>query len=77
MAQVDAAERFGLDAMWLAELHFTPKRSVLSSPLGVACAIAARTTPHEDRHRGPGAAARAPLRLAEEAAHGRPAERGG
>src|SRR5271170_6350904 len=43
MAQVDAAERWGLDAMWLAELHFVPKRSVLSFPLGVAAAIAART----------------------------------
>jgi alkanesulfonate monooxygenase SsuD/methylene tetrahydromethanopterin reductase-like flavin-dependent oxidoreductase (luciferase family) len=43
MAQVDAAEEWGLDAMWLAELHFNPKRSVLSFPLGVAAAIAART----------------------------------
>ena len=23
---VDAAERWGLDAVWLAELHFSPKR---------------------------------------------------
>ena len=29
LAQVDAAERMGLDAMWLAELHFAPERSVL------------------------------------------------
>ena len=29
---VDAAERWGLDAMWLAELHFSPDRSVLASP---------------------------------------------
>lgn len=43
MAQVDAAEEWGLDAMWLAELHFNPKRSVLSFPLGIAAAIAART----------------------------------
>ncbi|MFI5001335.1 MAG: LLM class flavin-dependent oxidoreductase [Reyranellales bacterium] len=42
-AQVDAAERLGLDAMWLAELHFAPERSVLSSPLILAAAIAART----------------------------------
>lgn len=41
--QVDAAERWGLDAMWLAELHFAPERSVLSSPLILAAAIAART----------------------------------
>ena len=43
LAQVDAAERWGLDAMWLGELHFDPQRSVLSSPLCVASAIAART----------------------------------
>ena len=42
-AQVDAAERWGLDAMWLAELHGDPQRSVLSAPLGIASAIAART----------------------------------
>jgi alkanesulfonate monooxygenase SsuD/methylene tetrahydromethanopterin reductase-like flavin-dependent oxidoreductase (luciferase family) len=42
-AQVDAAERWGLDAMWLAELHFAPERSVLSSPLILASAIATRT----------------------------------
>src|SRR5260221_9139099 len=44
MAQVDEAERLGLDAMWLAELHFNPERSVLASPLILATAIAARTT---------------------------------
>jgi alkanesulfonate monooxygenase SsuD/methylene tetrahydromethanopterin reductase-like flavin-dependent oxidoreductase (luciferase family) len=42
-AQVDAAERWGLDAMWLAELHFAPERSVLASPLILAAAIATRT----------------------------------
>jgi alkanesulfonate monooxygenase SsuD/methylene tetrahydromethanopterin reductase-like flavin-dependent oxidoreductase (luciferase family) len=42
-AQVDAAERWGLDAMWLAELHFAPERSVLASPLILASAIATRT----------------------------------
>jgi len=42
-AQVDAAERWGLDTMWLAELHFDPRRSVLSAPLSIASAIAART----------------------------------
>src|SRR5580692_12390005 len=40
---VDGAERWGLDAMWLAELHFDPTRAVLSSPLCIASAIAART----------------------------------
>jgi len=44
LAQVDAAERMGLDAMWLAELHFNPERSVLAAPLLLATAIAARTT---------------------------------
>src|SRR5712672_4194277 len=43
-AQVDAAERWGLDTMWLAELHFDPQRSVLSAPLSIACAVAARTS---------------------------------
>ena len=42
-AMVDAAESWGLDVMWLAELHFDPARSVLSAPLCVASAIAART----------------------------------
>ncbi|HKS88950.1 MAG TPA: LLM class flavin-dependent oxidoreductase [Stellaceae bacterium] len=41
--QVDAAERWGLDAMWLAEIHLAPERSVLSAPLTLASAIAART----------------------------------
>ena len=41
--QIDAAERWGLDTMWLAELHFDPQRSVLSAPLSIASAIAART----------------------------------
>ncbi len=41
--QVDAAERWGLDAMWLAEIHLAPERSVLSAPLTLAAAIAART----------------------------------
>ena len=43
LEQVDAAERLGLDVMWLAELHFEPRRSVLSAPLSIASAIAART----------------------------------
>jgi alkanesulfonate monooxygenase SsuD/methylene tetrahydromethanopterin reductase-like flavin-dependent oxidoreductase (luciferase family) len=68
MEQVDAAERLGLDVMWLAELHFEPRRSVLSAPLSIASAIAART-----RHIKIGIAVQVlplchPLRLAEEAA---------
>jgi alkanesulfonate monooxygenase SsuD/methylene tetrahydromethanopterin reductase-like flavin-dependent oxidoreductase (luciferase family) len=41
--QVDAAERWGLDAMWLAEIHVAPERSVCAVPLTIASAIAART----------------------------------
>jgi len=42
--QVDAAERWGLDVVWLAELHVAPGQSVLSAPLIVTSAIAARTS---------------------------------
>ena len=68
MEQVDAAEQWGLDVMWLAELHFEPRRSVLSAPLSIASAIAART-----RRIKIGIAVQVlplchPLRLAEEAA---------
>jgi alkanesulfonate monooxygenase SsuD/methylene tetrahydromethanopterin reductase-like flavin-dependent oxidoreductase (luciferase family) len=42
--QVEAAEQLGMDAVWLAEHHFSPDRSVLASPLVIASAIAARTS---------------------------------
>lgn len=42
-AHIDMAESLGLDAVWLAESHFSPARSVLSSPHAIASAIAART----------------------------------
>jgi alkanesulfonate monooxygenase SsuD/methylene tetrahydromethanopterin reductase-like flavin-dependent oxidoreductase (luciferase family) len=42
--QVEAAETLGMDAVWLAEHHFSPERSVLASPLVIASAIAARTS---------------------------------
>jgi alkanesulfonate monooxygenase SsuD/methylene tetrahydromethanopterin reductase-like flavin-dependent oxidoreductase (luciferase family) len=66
--QIDAAEQLGLDVMWLAELHFDPQRSVLSAPLAIASAIAART-----RRIKIGIAVQVlplchPLRIAEEAA---------
>jgi alkanesulfonate monooxygenase SsuD/methylene tetrahydromethanopterin reductase-like flavin-dependent oxidoreductase (luciferase family) len=66
--QVDAAEAWGLDAMWLAELHIAPYRSVLAAPLAIAAAIAARTSRMKI-----GTAVQVlplchPLRLAEEAA---------
>src|SRR5436853_4313585 len=68
MAQIDAAERWGLDVMWLAEIHFAPERTYLSAPLAIASAIAART-----RRMKIGIAVQVlplchPLRLAEEAA---------
>lgn len=44
LEQVAEAERWGLDAVWLAEIHQQASRSVLSAPLTVAAAIAARTT---------------------------------
>src|SRR5713101_5845065 len=44
LAQMTAAEDLGFDAVWLAEIHFQKDRSVLSSPLIVATAIAGRTT---------------------------------
>src|SRR5436190_391902 len=67
-AQVDAAERWGLDVVWLAELHFLPERSVASAPLLLASAIATRT-----RRMKIGIAVQVlplchPLRLAEEVA---------
>jgi alkanesulfonate monooxygenase SsuD/methylene tetrahydromethanopterin reductase-like flavin-dependent oxidoreductase (luciferase family) len=40
---VDAAESWGLDGVWLGEIHFNPIRSVLSSPMALASFIAART----------------------------------
>jgi alkanesulfonate monooxygenase SsuD/methylene tetrahydromethanopterin reductase-like flavin-dependent oxidoreductase (luciferase family) len=68
MEQVDGAERWGLDVMWLAEIHFAPERTYLASPLAIASAIAARTERMKI-----GIAVQVlplchPLRLAEEAA---------
>jgi alkanesulfonate monooxygenase SsuD/methylene tetrahydromethanopterin reductase-like flavin-dependent oxidoreductase (luciferase family) len=40
---VDAAEAWGLDIVWLAEMLINPARSALSAPLLVASWIAART----------------------------------
>ena len=39
---VDEAEKLGVESVWLAEYHFNPGR-VLSSPILIATAIAART----------------------------------
>lgn len=64
----EAAEAWGLDGVWLGELHFTPARSVLSAPMVMASAIATRT-----RRLRIGTAVqvlplRSPLRIAEEVA---------
>jgi alkanesulfonate monooxygenase SsuD/methylene tetrahydromethanopterin reductase-like flavin-dependent oxidoreductase (luciferase family) len=66
-ALVDAAEQWGLDAIWLAELHLNT-RGVVASPMAIASAIAART-----KHLRIGTAVQVlplchPLRLAEETA---------
>ena len=65
---VDLAEDMGVDTAWLGEGHFLPNRSVLSAPIVVASAIAART-----KQLRVGMAVQVlplihPLRIAEEAA---------
>src|SRR5262245_40441329 len=39
----DIAEAWGMDCVWLGEIHFTPTRSVISASLLVASSIATRT----------------------------------
>src|SRR3954447_4843169 len=41
--QIAAAEVWGLDAVWLAEIHMNPTRALVTAPLVIASAIAART----------------------------------
>ena len=43
MELIQAAEDSGSEGVWLAEYHFDPGRSVLSAPVTVAGAVAART----------------------------------
>src|SRR5215468_8902747 len=65
---VDTAEALGLDCIWLGEIHFNPGRSVISAPIAVATAIAART---KRIHVGTAVNVlplNHPLRIAEEAA---------
>jgi alkanesulfonate monooxygenase SsuD/methylene tetrahydromethanopterin reductase-like flavin-dependent oxidoreductase (luciferase family) len=64
----DRAEAWGIDCVWLGEIHFTPARSIISASLQVASAIAART-----RRLRVGTAVQVlplnhPLRIAEEVA---------
>ena len=47
----DRAEAWGIDCVWLGEIHFTPARSVISASLQVASAIASRTRRLRDRAR--------------------------
>jgi alkanesulfonate monooxygenase SsuD/methylene tetrahydromethanopterin reductase-like flavin-dependent oxidoreductase (luciferase family) len=42
-AEIAAAEAWGLDAVWLAEIHMNPTRCLVSAPLVIASAVAART----------------------------------
>ena len=65
---VEAADTWGLDGVWLGEMHFNPARSVLGAPIVVASSIATRT-----RRLRVGMAVQVlplnnPLRIAEEAA---------
>ncbi|HVB16670.1 MAG TPA: LLM class flavin-dependent oxidoreductase [Stellaceae bacterium] len=68
LAEVELAERVGLDAVWLAELHGAPERSVMSAPMMVASAIAARTSTIRIGIAVQVLPLSHPLRLAEEAA---------
>src|SRR5262249_55811552 len=68
LAEIEAAEEYGLDAVWLAELHGAPERSVISAPMMVASAIAARTSTVKIGIAVQVLPLSHPLRLAEEAA---------
>src|SRR5262245_53704178 len=39
----EATEAWGLDGVWLGEIHFNPTRSVQSAPMALASFLAART----------------------------------
>jgi alkanesulfonate monooxygenase SsuD/methylene tetrahydromethanopterin reductase-like flavin-dependent oxidoreductase (luciferase family) len=68
LSEIETAERVGLDVAWLAELHGAPERSVLSAPMMVASAIAARTSTIKIGIAVQVLPLSHPLRLAEEAA---------
>jgi alkanesulfonate monooxygenase SsuD/methylene tetrahydromethanopterin reductase-like flavin-dependent oxidoreductase (luciferase family) len=68
LTEVEAADRWGLDAVWLAELHGAPERSVLSAPMMVASAIASATSRVRIGLAVQVLPLSHPLRLAEEAA---------
>jgi len=68
LAEIQAAEEYGLDAVWLAELHGAPERSVLSAPMMLASAIGASTSRVKIGIAVQVLPLSHPLRLAEEAA---------
>jgi alkanesulfonate monooxygenase SsuD/methylene tetrahydromethanopterin reductase-like flavin-dependent oxidoreductase (luciferase family) len=68
LAEIEEAERVGLDVAWLAELHGAPERSVLSAPVMAAAAIASRTSRLKIGIAVQVLPLSHPLRLAEEAA---------
>ena len=43
IAQCQLADELGFDAVWLAELHFNPRFSVMAAPLMIASAVAQTT----------------------------------
>lgn len=43
LAMAEQAEAWGIDGVWLGEIHFAPERSVQSAPLALASFLAART----------------------------------
>jgi alkanesulfonate monooxygenase SsuD/methylene tetrahydromethanopterin reductase-like flavin-dependent oxidoreductase (luciferase family) len=44
VAEAVEADRLGFDTLWLAEVHFTPRFSLMLAPLLQLAAIAERTT---------------------------------
>src|SRR5438309_7901717 len=68
LAEIETAEQVGLGAVWLAELHGAPERSVMSAPMMVASAIAGRTSRIRIGIAVQVLPLSHPLRLAEEAA---------
>src|SRR6476659_7305239 len=65
---VDAAEEYGIDVMWLAELHLDPQRALAASPFIVCITIAARTERVKIGTSVQVVPLANPLRIAEEAA---------
>ena len=69
---VDAAEQWGLDAVWLAELHFSPATLGAGGAADDCRRHRRPHQPHQDRHRRPGAAAGQPAAPGRRGRHRRP-----